>query len=211
MAKNKKTGNRIRYKGIYRLFRNGTPVKTTQYDLTHAFGSTPAITVEQLQLMTSQDIEARAEAMFEAMTDKCSDMEIKNLPILFGGCVDYEKKVIGGSPQGSEDRYPLDFGGEKAIWVFYSVDGDVMITDVDSLSIPCGATGSFTVTVFPSDKEWFVSSYDGLGDFTTRTGDTVTINNEQCDNTTRKIQLRWGTGANHGNIGKEISITLLNT
>jgi hypothetical protein len=111
-------GDKIRYKGVYRLFRNGIPVQETPYDLTNAFGDTPAITVEELQMMTAQDIEARATAMIEAIAGKCGDFKVINDPILFGACTDLTWKVIGGSPPGSEGRYPLDWGAGTAIWVF---------------------------------------------------------------------------------------------
>jgi hypothetical protein len=119
-----KTGNKIRYKGVYRLYRNGALVSETPYSLIAAFGSEPAITVEELQEMTAQDIEARAAAMIEAIAGKCVNFEVINDPILFGGCVDFIRKVIGGNPNGSADRYPLDWGANMAIWVFDPVSED---------------------------------------------------------------------------------------
>jgi hypothetical protein len=208
-----KTGNKIRYKGVYRLYRNGVLVSETPYDLTDAFGSTPAITVEELQLMTAQDIEARAAAMIGAISGRCTNLEIINDPVLFGGCVDLVRKVIGGSPTGSDDRYPLDWGANKAIWVFYSVDGDAIVTDVDSLEIPSGQSKNFEVTAYPENSEWFVD-WANLSNMITVTvnGNVVTVENiyaspaEDCE-----LYIRWGTPDNRGSVGKTISITLLNT
>jgi microcystin-dependent protein len=103
-----KTGNKIRYKGVYRLYRNGVPVSETPFDLTDAFGSTPAITVEELQLMTTQDIEARAAAMIEAIQGKCNDFEvINNIIYESNNCWEEDDFMIGQI---------IDFAGMDGSW-----------------------------------------------------------------------------------------------
>jgi microcystin-dependent protein len=103
-----KTGNKIRYKGVYRLYRNGVLASETPYNLTDAFGSTPAITVEELQLMTAQDIEARAAAMIQAISGKCNDFEvINNVIYKSDDCSDEEEFMIGQI---------IDFAGIEGTW-----------------------------------------------------------------------------------------------
>jgi microcystin-dependent protein len=101
-----KTGNKIRYKGVYRLYRNDVPVSETPYNLLDAFGSTPALTIEELELMTTQDIEARASAMIEAIGGKCSDFKIiNNIIEISAECVEEEDDFMIGQI--------IDFAGQQ--------------------------------------------------------------------------------------------------
>jgi microcystin-dependent protein len=106
MATTKKTGNRIRYSGVYRLYRNGVLVKETPYSLLDAFGDTPAITVEELELMQTHEIEARAKAMIEAIADKCTEFNVINNVIYESDeCSEEEDFMIGQI---------IDFAGNTA-------------------------------------------------------------------------------------------------
>jgi microcystin-dependent protein len=106
--KKKKTGNRIRYSGVYRLYRNGVLVKETPYSLLDAFGNTPAITIEELELMTTQDIEARAALMIEHIADKCTEFNVINNVIYKSDeCSEEEEFMIGQI---------IDFAGIKDSW-----------------------------------------------------------------------------------------------
>jgi microcystin-dependent protein len=115
--------NKIRYKGVYRLYRNGVLVSEAPYDLTDAFGSTPAITVEELQLMTSQDIEARAVAMLETLTDRCDNFKvINNVLIESADCADGEDDFMVGQI--------IDFAGtqwDTEKWI--ECDGRILAVD----------------------------------------------------------------------------------
>jgi hypothetical protein len=73
----RKTGEKIRYKGHYKVYENGT-VSTFQYNLTDAFDTTSAITVEELQVMTIEDIEARASAMINWLSRECTNVKLLN-------------------------------------------------------------------------------------------------------------------------------------
>jgi hypothetical protein len=204
-----KTGNRIRYRGLFRFYRNGNLAAETPCDLTAAFGSWPGIAVEDLQFMATKDIQARAEAFIASM-DKCANFEVLNDQIQFGECVDRVRRVIGGSPAGSENRYALDWGGKRAIWVFYSIDGDNIITSVDELAFSYGGQQkSFEVFAHPAGMAWYVdtsniSPYAAVS----VSSDTVTVTAASINSdTTRELYIRWGTPSNKGSIGKTINVT----
>jgi microcystin-dependent protein len=92
-----KTGNAIRHRGVYRLYHNGATVSETPYNLTDAFGSTPAITLEKLQKMPAPMIEARAAAMINDIADRCYNFKIINNVIIYESddCSDEEEFMIG--------------------------------------------------------------------------------------------------------------------
>jgi microcystin-dependent protein len=102
-----KTGNRIRYKGVYRLYKDGESVSETPYNLLDAFGSTPEIALDELEHMTTQDIEARASAMIEAIK-KCDNFKIINNVIeKSDDCSDEEDYMIGQI---------IDYAGTNGTW-----------------------------------------------------------------------------------------------
>jgi microcystin-dependent protein len=105
----KKSGNKIRYKGVYRLYRNGVLVHSTQYNLLNAFDGYPSITVEELEVMTTAEIETRATAMIEAISGECSDFEIINNVIYpSADCVEEEDEFMIGQI--------IDFAGQLGKW-----------------------------------------------------------------------------------------------
>jgi microcystin-dependent protein len=104
-----KTGNKIRYNGVYRLYRNGLLVKETTFNLLNAFGSTPAITLEELEAMTTTDIETRASLMIEAINDKCNDFKLINNVIYNpGDCFGENEETMVGQI--------IDFAGQIGTW-----------------------------------------------------------------------------------------------
>jgi microcystin-dependent protein len=142
-----KTGNKIRHKGIYRLYRNGIPVSETPYNLLDAFGSVPAITIEELELMTTQDIEARAATMIEAIVGKCSDFKIINNVIeKSDDCSDEEDDYMIGQI--------IDYGGIHGTWDAEKwMDCDGSTLNVDDYPELYGVIGrEWTLDSVPQDK-----------------------------------------------------------
>jgi microcystin-dependent protein len=104
-----KTGYKIRYKGVYRLYRDGVVVKETPYSLLEAFGDVPAITVEELAVMTTPDIEARAALMIAHIAGRCSEFNVIN-DIIYPSaeCVDEEDDFMIGQI--------IDYAGIENSW-----------------------------------------------------------------------------------------------
>jgi microcystin-dependent protein len=105
----KQTGNRIRYKGVYRLYKYGEPVSETTYNLLDAFGLYPEITIDKLERMTTPHIKARAEAMIEMIADRCNEFNIINNVIEHSAeCAEEEDDTMIGQI--------IDFAGMDGKW-----------------------------------------------------------------------------------------------
>jgi microcystin-dependent protein len=119
-----KTGYKIRYKGVYRLYRNGVLVNEIPYSLLDAFGDVPAITVEELELMTTPDIEARAALMIEHIAGRCSEFNvINNIIYPSAECMDEEDFMIGQI---------IDYAGIDGSWdtdKWLKCDGSTLSTN----------------------------------------------------------------------------------
>jgi microcystin-dependent protein len=121
----KKLGNKIRYKGVLRLYHNGTLQHETPYSLLDAFDTTPAITIDELELMTTQDIEARAAAMIEYAIGGCMNFElINNVIYMSDDCSDEEDEFMIGQI--------IDYAGVENTWdteKWLNCDGAILNID----------------------------------------------------------------------------------
>jgi microcystin-dependent protein len=178
------TGNKIRWRGVYRLYRNEIPVSETPYNLLDAFGSTPAITIEELELMATPEIEARAAAMIEAIGGKCVDFKIIN-DIIYksNDCEEEEDDTMIGQI--------IDFGGAQNTWdaeKWRECNGDVVaITDFPELYAMVGrrwtadtvAAGYFAI---PDLRGRVALGFDAATSATPRNQDDITSSSPQKTN-----------------------------
>ena len=111
-----KTGNSLRTKGIYRLYRNNVLQSQVNHNILDAFDSYPAITIEQWSKYTDAQALERGAAKIASM-DKCSDFKEIKLIIAYGACEEVNIDAIGH--YNDNNGYIIDFGAKSAIITNY--------------------------------------------------------------------------------------------
>ena len=113
-----KTGNSLRIKGIYKLYRNDVLQSQANYNILDAFTSGnityPAITPLEWSRYTNDEAEEREAAKIDSI-NKCSNFE-KNEIIGYRNCVDIYMDVLGGGDT-NNNKYILNFGNDTAIFI----------------------------------------------------------------------------------------------
>ena len=148
----KQTGNSLRHKGEYKMYRNGTLVETIPLDLLLAFGRLPEITLQEWSSYSDNAALSRALGSIYSL-NPCADLEQINTVINEGACLKTKFQFIYQIDQ------PLDNISAQSVWANLRNSSGSYQVPVEIYHIPnvAGASGSYP----SSPMEGFIENLVG--------------------------------------------------